>query len=93
MSKKEIKITLHTDAGHSYLEVSAELVSELSLMDRFSKYSFVSALFDKFYLECDIDGQLLIDTLCEKGFDFSFDEKLYDGLCEFRNGPRVGYIQ
>tara|TARA_Y100001963_G_C6673180_1_gene396118 strand:+ start:202 stop:483 length:282 start_codon:yes stop_codon:yes gene_type:complete len=93
VSKREISIILHTDAKHSYLEVSADLVSELSLLDKLTKHSYISRLFDTFFLECDVDGQLFIDALEDNGIDFSFEERLHDGLCEFRNFPRVGYIQ
>jgi hypothetical protein len=90
---KNVNIIVHTDPAHSYLEVTAELVHLLGINSKLSRHSFIDSALEKFFLECDVDGQLLVDALSEQYISFSFEERLHDVLCSFREGRSTGYLQ
>ena len=63
--------THHTDAGHGWVEVPKDLAIALGFVDEISSYSFHDE--DNYYLEEDCDAGLLIDTLKNRGQEFSMD--------------------
>jgi hypothetical protein len=87
--QSEVKLTIHSDDAHSYIEVSEQLISHLKIGNQISSYSFISPAGDTYFLEGDLDGDLLIEALCRQSISFVFEEKLYECPGPFRAYPRV----
>ena len=88
-----VHLTIHSDPIHCYIEVDANLIYNLSITPKLSSLSLFSATDDKFYLEGDLDGLLLIDALSEHGIIFSFTEKKYDEPRSLATCTKVGSLQ
>tara|TARA_R100000687_G_scaffold57153_1_gene45794 strand:+ start:76659 stop:76940 length:282 start_codon:yes stop_codon:yes gene_type:complete len=89
----ELKLHVHIDPVHSFIEVSANIVEELGLTAKLSRQSYISPGAETFYLECDVDGHLLVDALSNHNIDFAFDETIHEELCMFRRYRTIGYLQ
>lgn len=67
----------YSDFGHGWLEVKLEDVTELSLQDKISGFSYTSG--DWFYLEEDSDAQLFIKAYEQKYGKIDIQEQYEDG--------------
>jgi hypothetical protein len=65
MRAKKIKLVLHSDSMHGWVEADRKLLKRLKIADKISKYSY--QLDSKVFLEEDCDANLLINALEQQG--------------------------
>lgn len=87
MDHSEVSLILHTDLNSSFVEVTAEIVESLSLINQLSPNSYVSPDVQRYYLEGEVDAPKLIDALSANKMTFSFNEIEYND-----DNPIFGYI-
>ena len=75
MSAKGITLTFHTDPGHGWLEIEKQLVIELGIAPKISRFSYV--LGTRMFLEEDCDAGLAIDALKARGYEVGFKEVVH----------------
>jgi hypothetical protein len=66
------ELTLHTDAGHGWLEVPLSDVIALGIAGKVSRYSYAKG--EAVYLEEDGDASLYLNQLTALGVEFSISE-------------------
>lgn len=77
-----VLINVHTDPSHSFFEVPADLVNDLSLNP--SKSSYLSPDRKHYFLECTKDAELFLHALDERNIDFRFEEIEHEKPAFFR---------
>jgi hypothetical protein len=65
MRGKTIKLVLHSDSQHGWVEVDRKLLTRLKIADQISQYSY--QLDSKVFLEEDCDANRLIMALQNQG--------------------------
>ena len=82
-----ILLTFHSDAGHGWLEVTLQQITDAGLTPAsFSAYSYRDR--DKFYLEEDCDASRFLDKY-KKNHSVTISEIVYDGECFIHNLPSI----
>lgn len=82
------KFKMHTDHGHAWLEVPAEMAERL-LGSNVSTYSYISDDCKTLYLEEDCDASAFIEGLKQNQVEFEIIEKWHDGDCFVRSLSHV----
>ena len=91
MTKQFVLIlTYHQDPEHGWIEVPAELIDRLGILNDISGYSYYSHDRQVYYLEEDADASLLIKTLKFNGYEYVLRDKMYDGRAPCTRCSRVG---
>lgn len=78
--------TVYVDPGHAWAKVPRKFLQELNLLERISSFSYQSK--EYVYLEADCDLSLFVETLQEKGIEYSFKEHYGSKTSRIRNYPR-----
>ena len=82
-----MQFTFHSDAGHGWLFVSNEQLSELDLRrSSFSSYSYTDA--SGVYAEEDCDAGIVLQTARGMGIDFTYVEQNHAGYAFVRGLAR-----
>jgi hypothetical protein len=71
---ERVALNFHSDPGHGWLEVPAQLVRDTHISGVISGYSYRSADKQTVYLEEDCDAGRLLDALKEKGVEVKINE-------------------
>ena len=71
MRGKTIKLVLHSDSRHGWVEVDRKLLTRLKIADQISQYSY--QLDSKVFLEEDCDANRLIMALQNQGKTVELD--------------------
>lgn len=83
-------LTWHHDPGHEWLEVPAQLVDRLGILNDISEYSYYSHDQQKYFLEGDCDAEVLVKALRLNSFEFVYRFKEYNRDAPIRRMSRVG---
>jgi hypothetical protein len=75
-----MKFIYHSDAGHGWLEVPAQVAKQLGVKP--SAYSYVSGDRKTWYLEEDLDAPKFLAAMRETDIEWNVDE-VYDGNDSF----------
>lgn len=81
------QFTLHSDPGHTWLEVPRTLLKEVGVEKNITGFSYQRG--DKIYLEENSDLPVFIKALTDKGRSYTIaTTKHYDGEAKIRNYAR-----
>lgn len=73
------------DSAHGWLEVPKQLIAQLRIATRISRFSYVNRNY--VYLEEDCDMTLFMDAMRRMNYDFRISETYCDGDCFVRRLP------
>ena len=65
-----MKLTFYSDPGHGWLEVPVQLLADLGIKDKVSRYSYRKG--EKAYLEEDCDCSLFMQAMKNIGLTVEF---------------------
>lgn len=74
---KNLNLNFYYDAGHGWLEVPTQIVKEMGILKKISRYSYLnsySAPDRKCYLEEDCDAPLFLDACKIKDVNVTINE-------------------
>tara|TARA_Y100000034_G_scaffold33928_1_gene41545 strand:+ start:41106 stop:41393 length:288 start_codon:yes stop_codon:yes gene_type:complete len=69
---KSMTFNAYSDPGHAWVKVKRDLLLDLGIEDRISRYSYQKG--EYCYLEEDADLDLFVKTLKSKGIEYKFSE-------------------
>ena len=86
MKQKTFTVIVYSDAGHAWAKVKKQVLINLGIADKISRYSY--QLRDNAYLEEDCDLFLLHQTLDAQGVRLKYVEKHTDKTSKIRSYER-----
>jgi hypothetical protein len=72
-----MEFTIHTDAGHGWLQVHKDELELFEVADKISSYSYKNGV--HVYLEEDCDAELFLTAVENYGFDIKINTLHTDG--------------
>lgn len=78
-----LKIKLYTDPGHGWGAVKREVLYDLGIEDKISRFSYQKG--NTVYLEEDCDLPTLVTALSTKGVNVEYQHKHTDARSNIRN--------
>lgn len=90
MSAYILILTYHQDPAHGWIEVPAELMDRLGILESVSEYSYFSFTKQAYFLEEDQDANLLLEVLKDQGIEYVLRDKMYHANAPMRRMSRVG---
>jgi len=73
-----MELIFYSDPSHGWIKVSFDLLNKFNLIDKISKYSYVSLNNHEAYLEEDCDASLFIESLKSNNITYNIKENLTD---------------
>jgi hypothetical protein len=82
----KLEITFHSDPSHGWAEIPHNLIHELGIGQKISRYSYTDQHYA--YLEEDCDLALFMQNAEGKGWEIQFKDKHTNNDSFIRNFPR-----
>ena len=78
-AKEIIRLTIHSDPAHGWLECPKSLAIRLGILSRISRFSHQLGCL--IFLESDNDAELAIEALKERGIPYEVQPIYYPDYC------------
>jgi hypothetical protein len=82
----KIKLKFYSDPGHGWLAVKRKVIYDMDLAGKITPYSYQRG--QTVYLEEDLDANLLINTLRDRGIEITLLEKSTNKYSPIRSYDR-----
>ena len=82
----KLEITFHSDPSHGWAQIPHQLIHELGISQRISRYSYADQHYA--YLEEDCDLSLFMQTAEGKGWEINFKDQHTNSDSFIRNYQR-----
>ena len=91
MKQKTFTIIVYSDRGHAWGKVKRQVLINLGIANKISRYSYQYK--DNVYLEEDCDLSLLLQRLHSDNVSIKWVTKHTDGDSKIRSYERYAYVQ